>query len=222
MNSFKMIYWTFVLAMIAVFAASEGFAGNAGDSAGLSLMRSVSPRASALGETMGTVEDDVAAMIFNPATLSTLGSTQASFLYDRGIADDGYGRFMIGGPRAGGGLGMSISYYDGGTLDAFDGVRQRSVTAQRDFSLSAAMARRVGRISLGGAIRYFSSNVADEVSGNAVALGAGCVPAEPGNPHSLWQWLVRSAARPSWRNHLSNSGVAMASNARIRGAGALD
>src|SRR5687768_15053931 len=84
--------------------------------AGLTLLESPGARSAALSEAFSTAPNDIAAFGYNPAALSTLRSGHASFSFHRGTTDDFYGQMMIGASREGRGLGLSVGYYDGGSL----------------------------------------------------------------------------------------------------------
>src|SRR5262245_13379237 len=100
---------------------SPVFGEGAGSSAGISLLQPPGARSAALGEAFTSVNDDVTAMSFNPASLATLKNRSASYLYQRGIADDYFSQLMIGMPREKDAWGLSIAYFNGGKMDLYDG-----------------------------------------------------------------------------------------------------
>src|ERR1044071_10407581 len=98
------------------------FAAGNDTSSGTTLLEPTSARATALGEAMTAAPDDVSSMGYNPATLGSLNSGQASFMYEKGLAQDSYGQFLIGSPTTHGGAGLSVGYYEIGRASWRDRV----------------------------------------------------------------------------------------------------
>lgn len=153
--------------LLTIAIASQAIA--AGTSGGLTLMEAPGARAAALGEAFSAVSDDVSAMGYNPASLKSLKSGQASFLYQQGLVEDSYGQFMIGTPTKGGSLGMSVGYYNGGTIDLYDGSSVRTVNAQTDLSVGLSYANNMGPISIGLTGKYLSSQLIESERATAFA-----------------------------------------------------
>lgn len=130
-------------------------------------------RPAALAEAFSAVQDDVAAIRYNPASLSSLRSTQLGFIYQEGLIDDAEGQVVAGRSTARGGVGLSLGFYDGGKIDVLDGGPRRSVQAQTDLTMAVGYARRVGAISAGLAGKYISSELIDQYRAQAVALDLG-------------------------------------------------
>src|SRR5687767_14400001 len=82
-----------IVPLLAVQLAS---AGSEGTSGGLTLLSATTARASGLGAALSASVDDISGFGYNPASLSTLKTGQASFLYQQGMVDDSFGHFMIG------------------------------------------------------------------------------------------------------------------------------
>jgi len=159
---------------IAILQVLPGWARGNGTAAGLSLIEAPSARASALAESMVAATNDISAFAYNPASLSHLRTGQASFLYQKGMIDDAYGQFMVGRPYAHGGLGLSIGYYNGGDIALSDGTGAvRTVTAQRDITVSLGGGGRAGRWGWGLAGKYLSSELVERerATGYAADLG---------------------------------------------------
>jgi hypothetical protein len=159
---------------LAFLQVLPGWARGSGTTAGLSLIEAPSARAYGLAESMVAVSNDISAFAYNPASLSNLRSGQASFLYQKGMIDDSYGHLMIGRPSMRGGLGLSIGYYNGGSIALSDGVGPvRTVNAQRDLTVSVGMAGRAGRVGWGVAGKYLSSELVEKyrASGYAADIG---------------------------------------------------
>src|SRR5260221_13710945 len=111
---------TLTIAMAVLMSTSGLHANGNGTSTGLTLLESPGARPPALGEAFTSVSDDITALGYNPASLGTLTSGQASFLYNKGIAQDSSGHLAIGVPTHLGGLGLSVGYYNGGDFQLFD------------------------------------------------------------------------------------------------------
>lgn len=144
-----------------------------GSASGISLLQTPSARAAALGEAFSAEAGDVTAYLYNPATLNTLQFSQASFLYQSGLADDRTSHLTLGLSRGDHDWGFSVGYYDGGEVEVFDGSYSRMVTAKRDLTTSIAVARPWGPFSLGVAGKYLYSELAETANASAVAFDGG-------------------------------------------------
>ncbi len=164
-----------IAALLLSLPLSGAQAGNGnGTTAGLTLLESPSARAFSLGESLVAGSNDIAALGYNPASLSSMKTGQASFLYQKGLVDDSYGHFMIGAPSRHGGIGLSVGYYNGGTFDMTNtGGATHSVTAQRDLALALSSARQFGPVSLGVSGKYLSSEIAEAARATAFAADFG-------------------------------------------------
>lgn len=160
---------------VLVISPSLAKAGEAGLSGGLSLLSEGNAKAAALGQAYTAAFDDIAGMAYNPASLVTLKETQASFLYQQGLIQDNYGQLMIGGAGERSGWGLSVGYYNGGTIDLTDSSgAESSVNAQRDLTLGLGYARKIGGIvATGLSIKYLQSTLIEQVTARAYAVDAG-------------------------------------------------
>lgn len=141
--------------------------------AGLILLDVPSARPAALGQAFTAMSDDVSAYLYNPATLNSLKTGHASFLYQNGIFDDSSGQLLLGHPLHRGGVGLSIGYYNGGDIVLTDGNTQREVTAQRDLMMSLGVARGLGLFSFGVTGKVLSSELAETEHATAYAMDFG-------------------------------------------------
>ncbi len=139
-------------------------------SAGMTFLESSGARPSALAEAFSSVQNDISAMGYNPASLSTLKTGHASFMYQKGIADDAFGEVRIGVPK---GFGLSVGYYNGGDVELVDQGQQRTAVIQKDLAATFGYARPFGRISVGAAGKYLSSELAESAKATAYALDLG-------------------------------------------------
>lgn len=145
----------------------------AGNSGALSLLENSDAKYASLADAGTAAVNDVAVMNYNPAGLGTMKTGQASFLYQKGITDDAFGRFMIGAPTKNGVAALSFGYYNAGSLTISDGVQTSDVNAQQDYVLGLGYSRSLGRTNLGGNIKYLRSTLAEEYTANAMAIDLG-------------------------------------------------
>jgi hypothetical protein len=147
-----------------------------GTSAGLTLLEPPSAKASALGGAFSAASNDIAAFGYNPSSLMSLSNPSASFMYEKGVIDDAYGHFLLGTPSNGRrALGLSIGYYDSGTIDVYDGLTSHAVTAQTDLVIGVGGAMQRGPISFGLTGKVIRSQLIETHTAQAYAvdLGAG-------------------------------------------------
>ncbi len=156
-----------LLAILLMSGASSVQA--AGASGGLTLIEAAGARAASLGEAYSAVSDDISAASYNPSSLHTLKSGQASFLYQKGLAEDAYGQFLIGSPMKRGSVGLSVGYYNAGTLELYDGTTSREVNAQRDLAVGMTYANSVGPVAIGVTGKYLSSQLIESAKATAFA-----------------------------------------------------
>ncbi len=149
------------------------WASNPKTSAGMTLVEAAGAKPFALGEAFSSVQNDISAMGYNPASLNSLTSSQASFQYQQGMAEDSYGEFRLGLPFQKSGLGFSMGLYKGGDTVLNDGTPTRTVTAQKDMAVSLGYARTLGSMSLGLTGKYISSELAESAKASAMALDMG-------------------------------------------------
>ncbi|MBV9080261.1 MAG: PorV/PorQ family protein, partial [Elusimicrobia bacterium] len=162
-----------LIALLSLFAFSQAHARGAGTSGGLTLLEAPGARASSLGEAFSAMSDDVSAFAYNPSTLRSLQTGQASFLYQKGLMDDAYSQLMLGSPWHRMGLGMSVGYYNGGNFKMSDGVTEHDVNAEKDLMIALGGAKTFGRFSLGMTGKYLSSELVQTVKASAYAVDFG-------------------------------------------------
>jgi len=161
------------LGVVLLLGRGVGTAQSKTDAA-LTLLEASSARAASLGQAFSAVADDVTAFSYNPALLSSLQSRHASFLFQQGISDDSYGQFQIGIPvKRASGFGLTVGYYDGGSITVFDSGGLREITAQEDVMINMGYGVGFGKTSWGLTAKYFSTELADTDSATAVAGDAG-------------------------------------------------
>lgn len=159
---------TSLLLLSPVAQAAQG-----GTSAGLTLKEASGGRPAALGEAVTAMTDDITAFSYNPASLESLKTSQASFFYRSGLANDTYGQLSVGSPLGEGSVGLSVGYFSAGDFDMNDGVNHRTANAQRDLSVGLGYSFYIGRLDLGFTGKYLTSALAETESATAFAADAG-------------------------------------------------
>ncbi|MCB4756112.1 MAG: PorV/PorQ family protein [Elusimicrobia bacterium] len=164
----------FTLITGLIFSVSPLFA--AGQSGGLTFLAlEGGARSAGLANSFTSMFNDIGAMTYNPASLGTLETGQASFLYQKGLMDDAYGHLLLGSPTKRGGLGFSFGYYNAGDMELYDGVSPevRSVNAQTDFTMGVGVARNIGKVSTGMNLKYLQSTLIEQNTARAYAADVG-------------------------------------------------
>ncbi len=135
-------------------------------SGGLTLLEAPGARAASLGEAFSAAKDDASAFLYNPASLGTLTENNALFLYQQGVIGDSYGQFTMGNTK---GWGVSTAFYKGGTIESSG----REIVTQKDLVLSVGKSVRVQNFLLGATGKYFSSEIVETASAQALVLDLG-------------------------------------------------
>src|SRR4051812_39962826 len=91
-----------MIAVLSLFCSSNLFAAET--AGGATLNRPSSARSAGLGDAMSARASDFSAFVFTPAVLSTLKEKQASFFFERGIDQGGFGKVEFGAPTANAGF----------------------------------------------------------------------------------------------------------------------
>lgn len=142
-------------------------------SGALSFLEKSDAKYASLGEAGTAATNDVAVMNYNPAGLGTLRTGQASFMFQKGLTEDAFGRFMVGTPTRRGAMALSVGYYDAGSVELDDGTAVRELSAQKDYMVALGFARNVGGAALGLNAKVLRSTLVEEYSANAYALDFG-------------------------------------------------
>lgn len=170
----KSLRQTLLSLTVLLLSGSQAFAGSAGVSGGLTLLETTDARPASMGEAFTGVTNDIAGFSYNPASLGTIKNGQASFLYQKGLLEDSYGHFSIGGGNSKGkGYGLSVGYYNAGSIEVNDGVTTRTVTAQKDLLVSLGMSRSLGKMSYGASVKFLQSKLVEQYSATAYAADLG-------------------------------------------------
>ncbi len=158
-KTIKRMFIFFLLMGTLWFTSSNLFAKGEGTSSGNIFLEPNSARPAALGEAFSAVSNDLSAFSYNPASLKTLENGQASFLYEKGLFDTSYGNFMIGSPSKNDAFGLSVSYYNSGTIELYDGSMNHTMNAKKDVALTLGYATKSENMLTGFSGKYLSSEV---------------------------------------------------------------
>jgi long-subunit fatty acid transport protein len=145
----------------------------ASTASGPAILETPNARPAAVGEAFSAATNDISALSYNPASLESLKSQHASFMYQKGISEDAYGQFQFGTPTKKGGIGLSLGYYNGGDITIFDGLNEKTVNAKTDLTVTMGIGHRLGSGSGGIAVKYISSQLIESNKATAYAFDAG-------------------------------------------------
>ncbi len=149
---------------------------SAGASGALSLVTEGTARISALGEAGTAIANDIGGMVYNPSSLLSLESGQASLFYGPGLIGDTNGQFLVGSRTSSlkSAWGFSFNYYDAGTIETAnaDGTTS-SQSAQRDMVGNLAFAHNFRGFEMGIAGKYMQSTLLGTYSASTYAFDAG-------------------------------------------------
>ena len=148
------------------------------NSAGYMLTKSPSARSSALGDTFGSIDDDVIGVKYNPGLLPRISQSQLSLMFNKGFIDDSYANVIFGLPTDYGAFAGSIDYYNAGVLEFYDSSwNKRTVTAEKDiaFGLSYGNVLTISDepIYAGITLKYLSSTLLEYKTASAFAFDIG-------------------------------------------------
>ncbi|MCG3204729.1 MAG: hypothetical protein KCHDKBKB_01445 [Elusimicrobia bacterium] len=155
--------------------ASQATSAEVAQTGALTLRRTVSAKASGMGEAYTAIPGDIEAMSFNPAGLAKLPSPTLSSTYFSSFADDRFGTINYAHSVPFGSVFIGGSYFDAGTieLNQSDGTRG-SVRAQQDsLGVFGFAYGRTLPLSIGLTGKYLRSELAETASANAYAFDGG-------------------------------------------------
>jgi hypothetical protein len=118
----KNITRLFAITITTAAAATNLFADNAGTTGANVLNIPVSARAIAMGDAYTAMADNTGSLYWNPAGLSFLNQSEASFMYSQWLKDFTYQHAAVATPLEHGGIGASVSYLSYGHIDGFNDV----------------------------------------------------------------------------------------------------
>lgn len=148
----------------------------AGESALVILEEPMGARPAAMGEAFTAVADDINALYYNPAGLSFLTHPELSTMYLKGLLDSYYGFVGFVYPFKKSALGLSITTFDGGSMEINtlnpDGSfkESKTVKAESDFIPMLSFSGALGKVlSFGVNLKMIQSTLVDEYKATAYA-----------------------------------------------------
>jgi len=154
---------------------SSLWAKGAGTSGGIILDQPIGARACGMAEAYTAVGGELGAIHYNPASLISLPGREASFTYQRGLADDNFMSLLYGQPTPIGVFGGAFSYYTAGEMELIDlDGNEWTVKAEQDFVVLAGFARKfLEKLPMGINLKIISSRLVEAESGTAFAVDLG-------------------------------------------------
>jgi len=151
------------------------WAKGAGTSGAIILDQPVGARACGMAEAYTAVGGEIGVLHYNPAGLISLTNRQASFTYQRGLADDNFMSLLYGQPTRLGVFAGAFSYYTAGDIELIDlDGNESTVKAEQDFVVLAGFARKfLKNLPTGINLKVISSTLVEAESGIAFAIDFG-------------------------------------------------
>jgi len=162
---------TFLIAL----PANLLWAGGAGIPGAVVLEHPVGARASGMAEAYTAVGGEIGVLHYNPAGLISLPGREASFTYQRGLAEDSFMGLLYGQPTRLGVFAGGFFYYTVGEMELIDlDGNEWSVKGEQDFAVVGSFARRLlDRFPIGVNLKIISSRLVEAESGTAFAIDFG-------------------------------------------------
>ena len=151
------------------------WARGAGTSGAVILDQPVAARACGMAEAYTAVEGEIDVLHYNPAGLITLPNRQASFSYQRGLANDTFWRQLYGQPTPVVVFAGALSYYTVGDIELIDlDGNEWTANAEQDFIVLAGFASEfLEKCPMGINLKVISSRVVEAESATAFAVDFG-------------------------------------------------
>lgn len=166
----------FILSIFLITVLTTGlWAKGAGTSGAIILEQPVGARACGMAEAYTAVRGEIGVLHYNPAGLISLSHREASFSYQRGLADDSFMSLLYGQPIGVGVIGGAFSYYTVGDIELIDlDGNEWTVKAEQDFVIVAGFARQfLKKLAMGMNFKVISSRIVEAESGTAFAVDFG-------------------------------------------------
>ncbi len=167
--------------------------GNAQTTTYSFLQNDVSARSAAMAGSFVSMRNDINAIFYNPAGLSSVTRTQASFGFFKNLLDINSGYLSYAQELNGvGTVGLGINYVNYGTFDETDELANKTGTfGAGDLAVSVGFGSQIDEnLSYGVAGKFIFSSIADARS-SAIAADLGVMYFFPGaNPLSFGLSLV--------------------------------
>ena len=162
-------------AIFGLLMISGSVYAESGRTGATTLTRTQSAAPAALGGAYTAVDSNIDAIAYNPAAAATLPSPEIQATYLRGIAQDSLGSIRYAHALNFGAIFVGVDYFDAGPIDVnLSNGTQGTRRAQQDSvgSLGVAFGRRLP-VSVGGTVKVYRLELAEESRASGVAFDAG-------------------------------------------------
>jgi hypothetical protein len=134
-----------------------------------------------MAEAYTAVGGEVGVLHYNPAGLISLPHREASFTYQRGLADDNFMSLLYGQPTRIGVFGGAFSYYTAGDIELIDlDGNESTVKAEQSFVVLAGFARKfTEKLPAGINLKIVSSRLVEAESAMSFAVDLGALYEPP-------------------------------------------
>ena len=169
----SVIISAFLLGVLANSLWAKGVA----TSGAITLQHPLGARACGLAEAYTAVEGEINVLHYNPAGLISLPGRQASFSYQRGLADDNFCSLLYAQPTRLGVFAGAFSYYTVGDIELIDlDGNEWTVKAKQDYVIVAGFASEfLEKCPMGINLKVISSRVVEAESATAFAVDFGAL-----------------------------------------------
>jgi len=157
------------------------WARGTGTSGGIALEEPLGARPCGMAEAYTAVEGKIDVLHYNPAGLITLPNRQASFSYQRGLANDTFCSLLYAQPTHLGVFAGAFSYYTVGDIELIDlDGKEWTAKAEQDYVIVASFANEfLEKWPLGINLKVISSIVVEVENGTAFAIDFGTLYRPP-------------------------------------------
>ena len=170
-----------VMALAAINPAV--WCGGAGSSAGMGLEfeQLASARAGGLGQVVSAMEGDINLIHYNPAGIASLLNTELGIAYMFGFGDMQFVNVSYGQPLAGGIAGVSVSYFNAGSIELTGAlIQDQVINAQTDLVFTGSYATEmIQGMRMGASIKVLSSSMLQNPAVYACMFDAGVLYRTP-------------------------------------------
>jgi len=174
---------TGIVAMALAAASPAAWCGGAGSSTGMGLEfeQMASARAGGMGQVVSAMEGDINLIHYNPAGIASLSNPELGVAYMLGFGDIQFLNISCGLPLGGGIAGVSVSYFNAGSIELTGAlIQDQVINAQTDFIFTGSYAMEmILGMPLGASIKVLSSSMLQQPAVYAYMFDAGMLYRTP-------------------------------------------
>ncbi|MEK6544126.1 MAG: hypothetical protein AABZ44_06810 [Elusimicrobiota bacterium] len=167
-----------ILTLALIAATALPLSAEPGRTGAAILSRDTGIRASALGGSGATLQNDVESVSYNPAAMTSVLRPSLLTSYSAGFGHDNFGHISLASKLVGPAyLGLGFGYFDAGDihLNLSDGTRETRKAAQDYYGNIALGFKTSPLLSFGGAIKPYALNLANQYSASGMAYDSGAL-----------------------------------------------